>query len=52
MASSEGGVRMGATCDNCGSVYAALEFATGEIRPIGSRNGCATCDGTTFSRIQ
>lgn len=51
MSSSEGETRMVATCANCGSVYAALELTTGEIQPIGSRRGCATCGETTFTPL-
>ena len=43
--------RLVASCVGCGSVYAALEVPNGEIQPIGSRNGCASCGGTTFAPL-
>ncbi len=39
-----------ATCDECGSVYAAMETADGQITPIGSRTGCP-CGSTSFSCV-
>lgn len=42
-------VRILAACEECGSIYAAVRRPDGEIQPIGSRQGCASCGGTTFS---
>ncbi|WP_326544642.1 hypothetical protein [Halopiger goleimassiliensis] len=40
-----------AACENCGSVYAALEHSDGTIRPIGSRDGCTACGETAFTPL-
>lgn len=43
--------RLVAACEQCGSMYAALELPNGEIRPIGSRDGCTSCGGTAFTPV-
>lgn len=43
--------RLVAVCEDCGSMYAAFELPDGEIRPIGNRKGCASCNGTEFSPL-
>ena len=48
MTGGEDSERLVAACENCGSVYAALKRPSGDVRPIGSLDGCATCDGTEF----
>ena len=40
--------RLIGVCAKCGSMYAALEFPNGSIRPIGSRDGCTSCGATEF----
>lgn len=42
--------RLVAACDDCGSVYAAVELSNGDVQPIGKRNGCS-CGGTEFSPV-
>ncbi|MDQ2051219.1 hypothetical protein RBH26_12090 [Natronolimnohabitans sp. A-GB9] len=39
-----------AVCDECGSLYAALEIDEGDFRPIGRRDGCE-CGSTAFSPV-
>ncbi|EMA38608.1 hypothetical protein [Halobiforma nitratireducens] len=39
-----------ATCDDCGSAYAATLTDDGDVLPLGARNGCQ-CGGTSFSRV-
>lgn len=39
-----------ASCDDCGSVYAAVELPGGKIQPIGKRTGCS-CGSTSFSKL-
>ncbi|SFC30039.1 hypothetical protein SAMN05444422_106279 [Halobiforma haloterrestris] len=43
--------RVVAACVDCGSVYAALSRSDG-IRPIGTRDGCASCGGTEFTTLE
>ncbi|ELY52578.1 hypothetical protein [Natronolimnohabitans innermongolicus] len=40
-----------AACDECGSLYAALEITADEFRPIGRRDGCE-CGSTAFSPVE
>lgn len=40
-----------ATCDQCGTAFAAAETADGDLLPLGSRNGCR-CGSTSFSRVE
>lgn len=42
--------RLVAACDDCGSVYAAIELSNGDAQPIGKRNGCS-CGGTDFTPV-
>ncbi|MDS0475869.1 hypothetical protein [Natrinema sp. 1APR25-10V2] len=39
-----------AACEQCGSLYAALEFADETLRPIGRRDGCQ-CGCTEFVQV-
>ncbi|PGF16889.1 hypothetical protein CP556_12675 [Natrinema sp. CBA1119] len=39
-----------AACEQCGSLYAALELSEDKIRPIGRRDGCR-CGGTDFTAV-
>lgn len=39
-----------AACEQCGSLYAALELSEDKIRPIGRRDGCR-CGGTDFTPV-
>ncbi|WP_226480021.1 hypothetical protein [Natrinema amylolyticum] len=39
-----------AACEQCGSLYAALELAEEKLRPIGSRDGCR-CGSTEFTAV-
>ncbi|QLK27025.1 hypothetical protein HYG81_05290 [Natrinema zhouii] len=39
-----------AACEECGSLYAALELSEDKLRPIGRRDGCR-CGGTDFSAV-
>ncbi|APX96337.1 hypothetical protein SAMN05421809_2429 [Natronorubrum daqingense] len=43
--------RLMATCVECKSVFAALEFPNGTIQPIGSRDGCTSCGATEFEPL-
>ncbi|WP_265111735.1 hypothetical protein [Halosolutus halophilus] len=39
-----------AACTRCGSIYAAIELGEGDLRPIGSRDGCS-CGSTSFTDL-
>lgn len=39
-----------ATCNRCGSAYAAIITEDGKILPLGARNGCR-CGGTSFTEV-
>lgn len=51
MGGSDETPRLIAACRDCGSMYAALKRSSGKIQPIGTRNGCSSCDGTEFKLL-
>lgn len=46
---SDESVRILAACEECGSIYAAIRRGDGDVQPIGSRRGCASCGATSFT---
>ncbi|WP_226038920.1 hypothetical protein [Natrinema sp. DC36] len=50
MAERDDNRRTIAACEQCGSLYAALELSEDKIRPIGRRDGCR-CGGTEFTAV-
>lgn len=51
MGNSDDARRTIAACEQCGSLYAALEISTGEFRPIGRRDGCE-CGSMDFTPVE
>jgi len=51
MAERDDNRRTIAACEQCGSLYAALELSDDKIRPIGRRDGCR-CGGTEFTAVE
>lgn len=43
--------RLVAACTNCAAVFAAVAVSDGRIQPIGSRNGCPSCDNAEYTRV-
>lgn len=50
MGDSDDTSRTIAACEQCGSLYAALEINDEQFRPIGRRDGCE-CGSTDFTPV-
>ncbi|WP_121741317.1 hypothetical protein [Natronorubrum halophilum] len=50
MGDSDKTTRTIAVCEDCGTLYAALEISNEEFRPIGRRDGCE-CGSTDFTPV-
>ncbi|WP_408957790.1 hypothetical protein [Natrinema sp. 74] len=50
MGNTDANRRTIAACEQCGSLYAALEFSDETLRPIGRRDGCQ-CGCTEFTAV-
>ena len=50
MEGSDANRRTIAACEECGSLYAAIELDDETLRPIGRRDGCQ-CGSTAFTAV-